>query len=96
MNEQSVWVPGKIEAFTYRGQYKPHQEPPQSPAFIKISTDIKGKSVQFSKINFAKRLRFPTISEEKEETTAVTAGHIGAGEIFFLFYAVHYSKESLT
>ena len=92
MNEHSVWVHGKIEAFTYRGKYNAQQEPPQSPAFIKISTDKKEKSVQVPKINFAKRLRFPTISEGKEDGTAVTAGHIGAGEILFLFYAVDYSK----
>jgi hypothetical protein len=96
MNEQSVWVPGKIESFQYRGKYNAHQEPPQSPSFIKISTDKKDKSVQVSKINFAKRLRFPNISEEKEDGTAGTAVHIGAGEVLILFYAVHYSKESLT
>jgi len=61
-----------------------------------ISRDKKEKSVQVQKINFAKRLRFPTISEEKVDGIAETAGHVQAGEILFAFYAVDYSKESLT
>jgi hypothetical protein len=55
MNEQSVWVPGKIEAFTYRGRYNAQQEPPQSPAFINFSTDKNEKSTLLFSINLEKR-----------------------------------------